>query len=127
MKVRIDQTIKVKLGPLSSRTYPPGTYEITDPKVLEQLDGQATVAPPATAGDLSADQVAALAAVADGVLTEAAAQARAALFEADLDSMKVAELRLLAQACAVEVDASARKADLVAALTSAREALKAAG
>lgn len=125
MKVRIDEAVTVKLGPISSRTYPPGTYEITDPKVLEQLEGQATAALPEKPEDLRPDQVAALAAVADGVLNEAAAQARAALLAADLDEMKVDELRQLALACGLAVPKS--KPEIRAALAALRDEMQAAG
>lgn len=127
MKVHIHEAVTVKLNPLSSRTYHPGTYEISDPKILEQLEGKAEPALPEKVEDLKPAQVAALAHVADGVLMEAANQARQILLAADLDEMKVDELRQLAAACGLAHEPKAKKAEIVAALAAAREALQAAG
>lgn len=133
MKLKMTKTVEVRVTPKSRRIYEAGkTYTVNEAdlaldgrSILEHLaadDGAEGVAP-TTVAELRPEQVAVLASAADSIIVQAQTEAVQALRSADLDGMKVAELKQLAAVCGVALDPAAKKADIVTALANARSAL----
>lgn len=133
MKIKMTKTVEVRVTPKSRRIYEAGkTYTVNEAdlaldgrSILEHLvadDGAEGVAP-TTVAELRPDQVAVLASAADSIIVQAQTEAVEALRSADLDGMKVAELKQLAAVCGVALDPAAKKADIVATLEAARSTL----